>query len=176
MHTHSRPTDQLTDSDEDFNELEALLNPKPTPDSDEPDEVDELDELEALLGEAMADKKLAENVKASRAKAKGGFGLSAEDLERIRKWELAREWQPVANVALFHRYTCQCGFHATLFEGLMLEQHHRADSHANRWTSQETEQPALPSKTAIRKSTVPLCQRCAAGHGYSLVTDMVWEI
>jgi len=169
-------TNQLTDTPDDFDELEALLNPKPTPDSDEPDAGEEIDELEALLGEAMADKKLSETVKAARAKAKGGFGLSADDLERIRRWELAKEWLPVANVALFRRYTCHCGFHATLFEGLMLEQKHRHDKHANRWTTQETAQAALPNKTAIRKSNVPLCQRCAASQGYSLVTDIEWEI
>ena len=174
MHSHQRANDQLTDNDEEFDELEALINLKPVPAADEPDEG--FDELEELLGEAMKDKKLAEEVKAARAKAKGGFGLSADDLARIKRWELAKEWLPVANVALFRRYECDCGYHSTLFEGLMLEQRHRADTHANRWTTQETSQAALPNKTAIRKSYVPLCQRCAAGKGYSLVTDIEWEI
>lgn len=170
MHTDQLPDN---DNDNDFEELEAILNPKPVRDAGEPDD---FDELEALLGEAMADKKLAVSVKAARAKAKSGFGLSAEDLARVKKWELAKEWLPVTNVALFRRYTCQCGFHVTIFEGLMLEQRHRADRHAKRWTSQDSEQPGLPCRTAIRKSEVPLCQRCAAANGYPLSTELEWNI
>jgi len=168
---HSSPLLE-TSLETDFDELESIINPKPTRDSDSGD----FDDLEALLGEALADKKQIEQVKAARAKAKGGFGLSAADLERIKSWELVKEWLPVANVALFHRYTCNCGFHVTLFEGLMLEQRHRSDSRANRWTSQDEEQSGLPMKTAIRKSDVLMCQRCAAGNGYPLATDLEWSI
>jgi hypothetical protein len=168
---------EAADTDEDFAELDELLNPKPTPDADDPDEAEEeIDELEALLGEALADKKVADHVKAARAKAKSGFGLSAEDLERIRKWELAKEWLPVANTALFKRYVCTCGFHTTVFEGLMLEQRHRHSSHANRWTVQEAALASLPNKTAIRTARIPMCQRCAASKGYSLVTDLEWQV
>lgn len=165
---------QLDTGDEDFAELETILNPRPVPDSDEVE--DGFDELEALLGAAMKEKKLVEAVKATRAKAKSGYGLSAEDLERIRRWELAKEWTPVANVALFHRYVCNCGFHTTIFEGLMLEQRHKADQHANRWTSQDNETENLPSKTAIRKTGIIMCQRCAGANGYSLVTDLEWNL
>jgi hypothetical protein len=167
---------EAAEGDEDFDELEELLNPKPEPDADEPDEEEEVDELEALLGEAMADKKIADAVKAARAKAKGGFGLSAEDQERIRKWELAKEWLPVANTALFKRYVCQCGFHSTVYEGLMLEQRHRHSHHVNRWTTQEAALASLPNKTAIRVASIPMCQRCAASKGYSLVTDLQWRV
>ena len=159
------------DQDEDFTELEALINPKPTPDAGDDDG---FDELEALLGEALADRKTT--VKQLRAKAKGGFGLSTEDQGRIRAWELAKEWLPVANTALFKRYACVCGFHTTVFEGLMLEQRHRHSSHANRWTVQEAALASLPNKTAIRTTRIPMCQRCAASKGYSLVTDLEWQV
>lgn len=173
MHTHSRSTDQLTDTPDEFDELEALINPKPTPDAQDDEG---FDELEALLGEAMADRKTTEAVKQLRAKAKGGFGLSTEDQTRIRNWELAKEWLPVANTALFKRYACVCGFHTTVFEGLMLEQRHRHSSHANRWTAQEVALASLPNKTAIRTAQIPMCQRCAASKGYSLVTDLEWQV
>ena len=169
---------EATDTDEDFAELDELLNPKPLPDADQPNDEaeEEIDELEALLGEAMADKKVADHVKVARAKAKSGYGLSADDLERIRKWELAKEWLPVANTALFKRYVCACGYHSTVFEGLMLEQRHRHSGHANRWTTQEAALASLPNKTAIRTAQIPMCQRCAAGKGYSLVTELEWKV
>ena len=173
MQAIDTPTD-FADTDEDFAELDELLNPKPTPDADDSDEG--FDELEALLGEAMADRKATEAVKQLRAKAKGGFGLSTEDQGRIRAWELAKEWLPVANTALFKRYACVCGFHTTVFEGLMLEQRHRHSSHANRWTAQEAALASLPNKTAIRTARIPMCQRCAASKGYSLVTDLEWQV
>lgn len=164
---------EASENAEDFTELEALINPKPTPDAQDGEG---FDELEALLGEAMADRKTAEAVKQLRAKAKGGFGLSTEDQGRIRAWELAKEWLPVANTALFKRYVCTCGFHTTVFEGLMLEQRHRHSSHANRWTAQEAALASLPNKTAIRTAQIPMCQRCAASKGYSLVTDLEWQV
>lgn len=166
--------DDIADGDEDYAELEQLINPgKPVPDADDPEEG--FDELEELLGEAMKEKQLGETVKQARARAKSGYQLGADDLARIRAWELAREWLPVANVALFHRYACACGNHQTVFEGRMLEQRHRIQRTSNRWTAQATEQPGLPKKTAIRKSTVPMCQRCTADAGYSLVTDLEWQ-
>ncbi len=168
--------DDLADSDEDFSELDSLINPRPVPDAEAPDADDDLDELEALLGEAMADRKIAEAVKQARAKAKGGFGLSAEDQERIRKWELAKEWLPVANCAVFKRYVCQCGYHSTVYESLMLEQRHRHSQHANRWTRQEAAVADLPNRTAIRSVKIPMCQRCALGKGYSLVTNLEWVV
>jgi hypothetical protein len=162
-----------TAGDEDFSDLEALINPKPLPDADEPDEG--FDELEELLGEAMDAQREITRVKELRKKQKGGFGLSAEDEARIRAWELAREWTAVANCAIFKRYECACGYHSTVFEGLMLEQKHRHDKHANRWTAQETSVAALPNNTAIRTKPIPMCQRCANSKGFSLVTDLQWR-
>ena len=147
-------------------ELDSLLAP----------DTNDLSDLDNLLGEAMAERKTALAVVEARKRAKGGYALGADDLERIRKWELAREWLPVANVALFRRYTCQCGFHATVYEGLMLEQKHRHSTHANRWTDQKAAVANLPNKSAIRKSAVPICQRCAVSKGYSLATDLEWDI
>ena len=151
-------------------ELEGLLVPE-TAGSDEGD----FSDLDALLGEAMAERNDAQKVVDARKKAKGGFGLSAEDAERVRQWELRKEWLPVSNTAIFKRYVCACGFHSTVFEGLFLEQRHRHSSHANRWTAAEASRANLPNDTAIRVKSIPMCQRCAESKGFSLKTDIIWE-
>lgn len=164
----------VVDEDTDFSELDSLINPKPAPDAGEPDEG--FDELEELLAGAMEERNDVQKVKDLRAKAKGGYGLSPEDQERVRKWELAREWVAVSNTAIFKRYVCACGYHSTVFEGLMLEQRHRTDSHANRWTAQDASVASLPNNTAIRVKHIPMCQRCVNGKGFSLATDVIWQV
>lgn len=163
--------------DADFDELEAILNPKPTPDADKGDPEEGFAELDELLAEAIQDKKVAEQVKAARAKAKGGFNLSPEDLERIRRWELEKEWKAVAVAAVFLRTECSCGYHSTIFQQLMLEQKHRNDQHANRWTQQLPDTiPDLPSKTIIRKQMTAMCQWCAEEKGFPLTGATYWEV
>jgi len=165
--------DQETDND--FEALDSLIsNPKPQPDAADPEEG--FDELDELLAGALEERKVAEQVKVARAKAKGGFQLDAADLERIRRWELEREWTAVANTAIFRRYQCACGFHATVFEGMMLEQKHRTDSHAHRWTNIEAPQAGLPNTTAIRVQETEFCQRCAAPKGFELAGATIWKV
>ena len=159
-------------------EMEALIaeadeeEAAPAPTSDP----DDLSDLDALLGEAMAERTTAQSVADARKKAKGGYALSADDLARVRAWELAREWLPVMNVALFHRYQCACGKHNTVYEGLMLEQRHRNNATANRWTTQENADAKLPNRVAIRKSQVPVCPACANSKGWNMSTDLEWNI
>lgn len=164
------PDDFVTDSDEDFADLESLINPKPpVPDG--------LDELEELLGEAMAQKVEADRVKEARLRAKSGYGNSAEDLARIKAWELAREWVAVANVAFFERNECNCGKHHTVFHSLMLRQVGRINPKNIRWTAfadTDTVSKALPKETAVRVSKVPFCQCCTHEHGYWLSSDWSW--
>ena len=164
------PDDFASDGDEDFAELESLINPKPA-------KPDGLDELEELLGEAMASKLEHDRIKEARAKSKSGFGNTPEDLERIRRWELANEWRSAANVAFFERNECACGKHHTVFQALMLRQIGRANPKNIRWTAfadSDRVDYSLPRETAIRVSKVPMCQVCSADQGYSLVTDWTW--
>ena len=162
------------ESDEDFAELDEMLNPRPKPDADDPEEG--FDELEELLDGAMKERADEQRVKDARAKAKGGYGLSPDDLERVRQWELRREWIAVSNTAIFKRYICACGYHSTVFEGLMLEQRHRHDKHANRWTAQDASVANLPNNTAVRVKKIPMCQRCASGKGFPITSDVIWEV
>lgn len=165
--------------DLELGEVEAMpANPKPqvASEGDDDDEAsDDFSELDDLLADAMQERRETLSVAETRKRAKAGFGLSAEDQDRVRRWELAREWLPVANTAVFRRYVCACGFHSTVFEGLFLEQRHRHSSHANRWTATEASQANLPNDTAIRVKPIPMCQRCAESKGFSLKTDIIWE-
>lgn len=168
------PSADLSSDDTDFDELDLLVNPKPTP---EAKALDDFDDLEALLGEAMEARAATEQVKAARAKAKSGFANTPEDLERIRRWELANEWKPVANVALFHRYVCACSKHSTVFEGMMLEQVGRSNPRNRRWTAIEDGQLMsgdLPKRTAIRRSEVPMCPVCLPEQGFNLADGLEW--
>lgn len=174
--TMTQQVDDFVDqeTDDDFAELDQLLNPKPQPDADDAEEG--IDELEDLLAGAMEERKIAQQVKDARAKAKSGFQLGKDDLERIRRWELEREWLPVANTVFFRRSECACGFHSTVFEALMLEQRHRHSQFANRWTKAETSQAELPNKSVIRREYVPMCQRCCTGKGFQLAGAQQWEV
>lgn len=157
----------VIDESFDFAELDALLAPPPPATQAK---LDELDELDSLLEEAKADAKLAQQVKEARAKAKSGYGNTPDDLERIRKWELAREWLPVANTALFNRYECQCGHHTTVFQQLMLEQAHRQQRATVRWTAATSYSPGLPRRAKVTAYLVPMCQRCCRDHGFQLTS------
>jgi len=164
--------------DLELGEVEAMpANPKPqvASEGDDDEASDDFSELDDLLADAMQERRETLSVAETRKRAKAGFGLSAEDQDRVRRWELAREWLPVANTAVFRRYVCACGFHSTVFEGLFLEQRHRHSSHANRWTAAEASQANLPNDTAIRVKSIPMCQRCAESKGFSLKTDIIWE-
>ena len=160
----------VIDENFDFSELDDLLKPPAPAAQTKLDELDELDELDGLLAEAKAESKLAQQVKEARARAKSGYGNTPEDQERIRKWELAREWLPVANTALFERYECQCGHHQTVFKQLMLEQVHRFSKTVTRWTAATTYTPGLPRRTKVSAYLVPMCQRCCRDQGFQLTS------
>ena len=176
-HLEGFPANQQAEQEALDDELDGLLdNPRPTREASlDPDEG--FDELEALLGDAMAAKAATDKVKAARAKAKSGFQLAPEDLERIRRWELANEWRTVANTILMHRYTCNCGKHSTVFEAMMVEQIGRYNKDNHRWTAQEPGpdvDDSLPCRTVVRKSLVPVCPACLHEYGYSLVGSQEW--
>lgn len=177
------------DTPDDLDELEPTAQGKPLEADDEFDELTadleasqgqapataDFDDLEADLAQALSNKREADAVKQARERAKSRYGNTPDDLERIRRWELAREWQAVANVALFRRYTCSCAAHFTVFEGLMLEQSHRTQRTSNRWTRADAAQGDLPNKTALRHSEVAACQACASPKGWDLSsTDLIW--
>lgn len=179
-HLEGFPANQQAEQEALDDELEGLLdNPRPAKASaDDLDPDEGFDELEALLGDAMAAKAATDKVKAARAKAKSGYQLAPDDLERIRRWELANEWRTVANTILMHRYTCNCGKHSTVFEAMMVEQVGRYNPGNHRWTAQQPGpdvDESLPCRTVVRKSLVPVCPACLPEYGYSLTGCQEWQ-
>lgn len=140
--------------------------------------LDDLDPLEALFQESIAASREAQAAKDARERVKRGGLTSAEqaaDAERIRRWELAHEWKPVANVALFERHRCACGRQRTIFRQLMQRQEHRHMHGAMRWQQVESSRLDLPSEVAVQKWESPMCPDCISGHGYSFEQGKVTE-
>lgn len=166
---------RAADGQEEFldEDLEApTSNPKPQREADGITE-----DLDDLLAEAMQQRATGEAVKAARARAKSGYGNTPEDLERIRRWELANEWRAVASVALFHRFTCACRKHSTVFEGMMTEEVGRHNPKNKRWVAVTEPAPAhLPKRTAIRITPVAMCPVCLPAHGFNLADGLEWSI
>lgn len=139
----------------------------------------DIDDLDALLGESMAVKRSNDAAKAAKERLKRGGMSQAERLETealIRQWELAHEWKPEANVALFTRQVCHCGVEQTCFNRLMTRMRHRHLAHsAMRWLPAEVAQSVLPNETTIRVVKVPLCGSCAETKGWSMVNPILWK-
>jgi hypothetical protein len=134
-------------------------------------------ELDDLLAEALTEQRTAREAKEARERTKRGGQSSTEreaDAERIRRWEAQHEWRAVANVAQFHRYSCQCGKHSTVFEQLMERQQHRHLRDSQRYQLTKTTKADLPNEVVIRKTSVPVCPSCALLAGWDLNKSTVW--
>lgn len=139
----------------------------------------ESDPLAELLAESLTATREAAEAKAARERRKRG-GQSAteaaEDAERLRRWELAHEWRPVANVALFERHTClTCGQHQTIFRQLMQRQQHRHLRDSQRWQQVEASLASLPNEVVVQTWETPMCPACAAQAGFSFDRVTEWS-
>lgn len=135
-------------------------------------------DLDNLLSESLSLSREAKEAKEARLRRKAGWQTPAEKAEddaRLHRWEMANEWKAVANVGLFHRYTCTCGASHTIFEGIMHRQEHRHMKFSMRWQAAEASLAALPTETAVRVTAVPVCSSCAASRGFDLAKATVWE-
>lgn len=136
------------------------------------------DPLAELLAESLAATREALEAKAARERAKRGGqspAQQAEDAERIRRWELAHEWKPVANVALFERHTCACGRHQTIFRQLMTRQQHRHLRDSQRWQQAEASIASLPNEIVVQKWESPMCPACAPQAGFEFRNVTEWQ-
>lgn len=149
-----------TDSD-----LEALLT-------------ESIDPLDELLAESLAATREAADAKIARERIKRGGGSAkerAEDEARIQRWELAHEWKPVANVALFERHECACGRHQTIFRQLMIRQQHRHLHMSQRWQQTTASIADLPSEVVVQKWASPICVQCAPRAGFTFNNVTEWQ-
>lgn len=136
------------------------------------------DVLDDLLAESMAEVKEAQAVKNARERLKRGEVSDKERQageERIRRWELANEWRPVANVALFERYKCACGRQQTIFRQLMQRQEHRHMRGTQRWQQVEAGKADLPNEVAVQKWNTPMCTECSPRAGFTFGAGRVTE-
>ncbi len=134
--------------------------------------------LDALLAESMGEAREQSAAAAARERLKRGTGTAAEraeDAARIAEWEARREWEQVANVALFHNFTCDCGTETSLFQGLFAREVHRTLQFSQRWRRVETADAALNNEVAIRECKVPMCTACATGKGWDMDDAYGWE-
>lgn len=136
------------------------------------------DPLDELLAESMAATKEALEAKLARERRKRG-GQSAEqqaeDAERIRRWELAHEWKPVANVAMFERHVCACGRHQTIFRQLMTRQQHRHLRDSQRWQQADAALTDLPNEVVVQKWETPMCPACSPQVGFEFRNVTEWQ-
>ncbi len=165
---------------DDFEDLEQQLAQEAAPQNQGfvDDTFSELDELLAKkIHDAQAKQALQGKVAAARERLKRG-GTSAaeraEDLARIARWEALYEWKDDANVALYHRFSCACGAHSTVFEAMMRKQQHRHLRDSRRWVAADSWSPDLPNEVAIRKTSTPICPKCSEGKGFGFRNVTEW--
>jgi len=142
------------------------------------DALADTDPLAELLAESLAATREELEAKAARERRKRGgqsAAEAAEDAERLRRWELAHEWKPVANVALFERHTCDsCGRHQTIFRQLMTRQQHRHLRDSQRWQQAEGALTDLPNEVVVQKWSSPMCPACAPQAGFEFRNVTEW--
>lgn len=127
--------------------------------------------LDDLLKESLAQKRDEASVKAARSiVAKGGIDPEArKSMEAsIRSWEMKREWNAEADVAMYQRQFCQkCDNYHVTFLGLFQRQSHRTSKVA-RWVPAGTV-PAvkgLQKEAKYEDAMALMCEDCARDAGY----------
>lgn len=137
-------------------------------------------ELEALLSESIAIRNEVAQAKALRSKlARGGMAPSEkEETEaKLREWEARKEWTTIANVAVFERMTCDCGFYSETFSHILHKQTHRQKAGLVRWVQAKTIHADLPKLVAKQCHEVSICAECASDKGWDLenAVEIEWE-
>ena len=143
------------------------------PDSDSDSGLDSgFDDLESLLQESLSTIKDRAFVKEGRKKLAQGKYNTAEKAAidaKIKEWEMAREWKPAANVAMFNTQSCRCGSRHAVFSGWFQRQHHRKSS-IDRWVRPEAEPlSSLPNERQdLELAQTTICATCAPAQGFYL--------
>lgn len=143
-------------------------------------QVKTIDDLDQLLSESIAIQDDKDNGALYRKQiAKGN--LTKEELAyiefKLQEWESRREWETVANVALFRYTTCECGAWHKHFVGLYYRQNHRTTKTAKRLVAAKqnlndiivTAQIAtIPNEVLHETRTTAICASCAVSKGFNL--------
>ena len=143
-------------------------------------QVKTIDDLDQLLSESIAIQDDKDNGALYRKQiAKGG--LTKEELAHIefklQEWESRREWETVANVALFRYTTCECGAWHKHFVGLYYRQNHRTMKTAKRLVAAKqnlndvvvtAQLASVPNEVIHETRHAAMCEACAGAKGFNL--------
>lgn len=129
--------------------------------------------LEDLLAESMAITAQREQMKSIRKAAANGFGTKEErdaNNELLRKWEAAREWNKVANVAGFNRCLClACDSYSVAFAGYYERQVHRSNASIERLVKVTTAHTdSFKKEVKYFDETSAVCEDCLELQGYPI--------
>jgi hypothetical protein len=134
-------------------------------------EDDVLDSLDALLNDSLRTVEQQAQYKKDLAARKRGFvGMSKDEVDfcnsRIQAFEMAREWQADAAIAVFQRFTCaNCLDTRTIFSRYMEHHQHRRNPTSKRWLTVAKPEGHLPVEAVVEQRPVPLCVSCAPKAG-----------
>ena len=130
-----------------------------------------VDDLDALMAESLSYKEKELAVKRAYAAARKGFsGFSAEEAAAcnaiVRAWDTEQNWIPVQDLAVYHRFTCNCGECHYVFSRFMQRQDHKRNGSA-RWVTVEEIDVDLPRASAVQDFTCAMCTECAEDYEFS---------
>ena len=122
----------------------------------------------------MAHKADGDRLKDARKALKDKTPMPSAEYEQmladIRRIEVAREWLPVADVAMFQIQHCTaCDNYAALFTGLFQRQKNRHMRDADRWvTATESQNRGLPKEIKNNKVEISMCSFCIGDFEYPI--------
>ena len=136
------------------------------------EEDSELDIFDQLLSEGKTILEERALLKANKKLLARGK-LSRVDAERLKsaidEIESAQTWEDIANVAMFAKQTCNCGEKQTFFVQFLLEQKHKREKGAFRWTAIPVPKGGdLPKRTTFEVINTLICPACADEFGWEV--------
>ena len=143
-------------------------------------EVKDLEDLDSLLKESLEIQSSKSDGERYRQQLKRG-GMSKEETalieQKLQEWESRREWQTVANVALFRNTTCSCGNWHSHFVGLYYRQVHRTLPNTKRLVAAKqnlndvvvtAEIATIPNEVLHETRETSMCAACAISKGFNI--------
>lgn len=130
------------------------------------------EDLDALLAESILERQEGKEVRKIRRKlADDKIAMPKQERDLIEKkvaeWDVKREWQPEAAVAMFTTQICGwCGSRHSLFTGFLQRQTSRV-SKVDRWVKVDRNLlEGLPKETKHMTEHSDMCMSCVESHRY----------
>ena len=179
--------DAAVEVGKDFDDLEELVRESHR--TIVASQVKTLDDLDLLLAESIELRDDADSGAVYRKQlAKGGMTKEEKLLieQKLQEWESRREWETVANVALFRHTTCACGAVHNHFVGLYYRQVHRTLKSGKRIVAAKhqlndmrrcADTDAIPNETLKETRFAAICEACAFAAGFDVrgAKEVEWK-